>query len=449
MGSNAETDPNYWKIIFNRGVDEYHAGDMEKAVVTLQGVAVALKRSHPEDFLDLADCYYLISLCLENIPERKKESLEYALKVVAFRQKQESISVALGDAHFHVGDLYFDFGNYEKALDSTRQSISIRQKVDRGVVALAEAVSMEGTILVSMDRHAESAVALRKAIELYESTKDFHQNLGRVYHNMCMALTQQENGEQNLRNGILYLRKAITVFEAVPEDSDDDRFSGDLADCYSEMVGLLERAGDSDEASKFYNKHRMLIGKRHIRTSSHLERPPKRARTTGEKDGFVFISHTGQDLSSMHFAAHLSESLQQLEIKYFYDTQTILPGDFWKEKIETSVEDCRLFVCILSPKYFQRFWCLKELHLALQSQKKILPVYLEGGPPKVDSNFRKLLLESIGGKASETDLEDWANSVRRLDEIQAIRNYSTAKDAQLEMKTKTVGRILEILRQAD
>ena len=168
-------------------------------------------------------------------------------------------------------------------------------------------------------------------------------------------------------------------------------------------------------------------------------------------DSAAFISHTGQDPAAGNFAAHLHDKLEDQDMLHFYDGLSIEPGEEWKERIRSEVEKCAVFVAILSPTYFQRYWCMHELDLAFRHGRHIFPVYY--GPhgrkdlPSDKDEFISHFAEEE--RADQDELERWWNNVRRLPEKHDIRMSSFAykKDAEVLLKNFVVRELRKLLEQ--
>lgn len=102
-----------------------------------------------------------------------------------------------------------------------------------------------------------------------------------------------------------------------------------------------------------------------------------RGAVMARQGGLVFLSHTGQDEIARNFAAYLCHSCEKLaNIRCLYDVN-IPPGFLFEKCIRESVKTCRVFVAILSPTYFSRYWCMHELDLALLSNRPVLPIFYQ------------------------------------------------------------------------
>ena len=91
----------------------------------------------------------------------------------------------------------------------------------------------------------------------------------------------------------------------------------------------------------------------------------------------VFISHANADKAS--YVDDLKNSLDKLNIRIFYDKDTLEWGDNWKNKILEGVEKAEFAIIVISEIFFGREWTEKELTDFLNrqnrnGQKIILPI---------------------------------------------------------------------------
>jgi hypothetical protein len=106
----------------------------------------------------------------------------------------------------------------------------------------------------------------------------------------------------------------------------------------------------------------------HIKQTKH-QKPSQAKKYT------IFLGHTGQDSTASNFAAFLSHECKREQVSCFYDAGSICPGIFYDACIQDAVKTCEVFISILSPTYFKRYWCMHELDLAIQADRHILPVF--------------------------------------------------------------------------
>ncbi|XP_057817412.2 disease resistance protein Roq1-like isoform X1 [Cryptomeria japonica] len=88
----------------------------------------------------------------------------------------------------------------------------------------------------------------------------------------------------------------------------------------------------------------------------------------------VFINHRGPDVKQT-LAIHLYNSLEQLGIRTFLDSQEKELGDSFPSTIQTAISSASIHIAIFSKGYADSAWCLAELVLMLESQAKIIPLF--------------------------------------------------------------------------
>jgi hypothetical protein len=82
----------------------------------------------------------------------------------------------------------------------------------------------------------------------------------------------------------------------------------------------------------------------------------KHQKPTQAKKYTIFLGHTGQDSTASNFAAFLSDVCKREQVSCFYDADSIRPGIFYDACIQDAVKTCEVFISILSPTYFERYW---------------------------------------------------------------------------------------------
>lgn len=140
----------------------------------------------------------------------------------------------------------------------------------------------------------------------------------------------------------------------------------------------------------------------------------------------VFISYRREDGATA--ARLLCDALERRQINTFFDKVTIGKGDF-DVSIRGHLEAAHNFVLIVSPAMFanglkddgtydqekiERDWVCKEIILALDLKKEIIPVFVNGM-----SSFPKKLPELVSksAKASGGNKEDYRETLRKKNGI--------------------------------
>ncbi|GLJ33322.1 hypothetical protein SUGI_0670360 [Cryptomeria japonica] len=93
----------------------------------------------------------------------------------------------------------------------------------------------------------------------------------------------------------------------------------------------------------------------------------------------VFINHRGPDVKGT-LATQFYNSLEQLGIRAFLDSQEKELGNSFPSTIETAIRSAKVHIAIFSQRYAESPWCLAELVLMLESKAKIIPVFCEVEP---------------------------------------------------------------------
>lgn len=91
----------------------------------------------------------------------------------------------------------------------------------------------------------------------------------------------------------------------------------------------------------------------------------------------LFLSHASKD--KLTFVEKLKAALDRLNIKIFYDKDSIKWGDKWKQRIMDGVANAEFAIIVISENFFGREWTEKELNELLNrqndsGQKIILPL---------------------------------------------------------------------------
>jgi hypothetical protein len=101
----------------------------------------------------------------------------------------------------------------------------------------------------------------------------------------------------------------------------------------------------------------------------------------------VFISHTGSDDIGRVFAASiLQPALEAAGLMTYIDHANLQLGCAWPSELVKAAATSAVFVVVLTQSYPTRFWCLRELDIALHghpdhptggAKPYIIPVYLQ------------------------------------------------------------------------
>ncbi len=101
----------------------------------------------------------------------------------------------------------------------------------------------------------------------------------------------------------------------------------------------------------------------------------------------IFISYRRD--GGLESAKYLHSQLQE-DYEVFFDMESLRSGKF-DDNIETAIVECTDFLLILSPNIFDRFaedgdWIFRELSLALEHDKNLIPIFLPNfTEPKIEN----------------------------------------------------------------
>lgn len=88
----------------------------------------------------------------------------------------------------------------------------------------------------------------------------------------------------------------------------------------------------------------------------------------------IFISYKSEE---QKHALWLRSILEAKGYSCWLDTSCIPGGSSYAEKIPTAIEECRIFIILLSQQSQSSIWVRKELDIALNCEKVIMPFMLE------------------------------------------------------------------------
>ncbi|KAG6726904.1 hypothetical protein I3842_02G103000 [Carya illinoinensis] len=157
----------------------------------------------------------------------------------------------------------------------------------------------------------------------------------------------------------------------------------------------------------------------------------------------VFINHRGPD-TQRNISGLLHDHLLRHGLRPFLDYRNLKAGEKLQEKINTAIRDCKVGVLVFSPRYCESFWCLHELALLMEYQKRVVPIFYNVKP----SQLRVEDIHNNGtGRVSEKDLERFSRALGEAKNIVGLcfdssRGYwsefiRSASDAIIEQIDKS------------
>ena len=144
----------------------------------------------------------------------------------------------------------------------------------------------------------------------------------------------------------------------------------------------------------------------------------------------VFISYSSYDRDRV---MPVVESLRSSGISVWVDEGNIHAADLWSEQIVQAIADCRVMVVMLSQNSTDSHNVVKEVMLASEQKKALLPVYLEPAniPAKLQYQLAGIQHLELYGQEEQQVLKDLANGLAKrgisLDTEVAPQEISTVK----------------------
>jgi hypothetical protein len=202
--------------------------------------------------------------------------------------------------------------------------------------------------------------------------------------------------------------------------------------------------------------------------------PPHLAADTSEPlQRQVFISHTGQDEDAKTFAVDiLKPKLEAAGLNTFIDFRDLEMGCEWPQELVEAATNSMVVVAVLSRSYTNRFWCMLELDLALQSRQQrgehgmrgplVIPVFYDAPDAIVDPEAIKKRwsedvephlksVEDLGPEwAWRVDASRWAGNITAMKGVlQNLRRKleSADKDEQTQLAERVVSEAVKHMPQ--
>lgn len=96
----------------------------------------------------------------------------------------------------------------------------------------------------------------------------------------------------------------------------------------------------------------------------------------------VFINHRGID-TKRTIATLLYDHFSRLNLQPFLDNKNMKPGDKLFDNIDNAIRNCKVGITVFSPNYCKSYFCLHELALIMESNKKVIPIFCDIKPSQL------------------------------------------------------------------
>jgi hypothetical protein len=144
----------------------------------------------------------------------------------------------------------------------------------------------------------------------------------------------------------------------------------------------------------------------------------------------VFISYSSFDRDRV---MPVVDSLRSKRISVWVDEGNIHAADLWSEQIVQAIADCQVMVVMLSQNSTDSHNVVKEVMLASEQKKALLPVYLEPSdvPAKLQYQLAGIQHLELYGQDDEQVLKDLENGLAKhgisLDGEASKQQFTTVK----------------------
>jgi predicted nucleotide-binding protein len=97
-----------------------------------------------------------------------------------------------------------------------------------------------------------------------------------------------------------------------------------------------------------------------------------------KKNVFISYNHSNENIDSIRAVAN---KLNNMGLKIWFDQNEIKPGDSITKKINDAIDNSSYVIVLVSPKDKDSNWATKELNLAVNKGKRIIPVMINNATP--------------------------------------------------------------------
>ena len=122
----------------------------------------------------------------------------------------------------------------------------------------------------------------------------------------------------------------------------------------------------------------------------------------------VFLSHASLDKET---ATTLKNNLSQYDIDLFLAHDDIDAGEYWDEALYDEIQNCDIFMVLLSENYHVGTYTDQEIGMGLAHGKNIIPISIDGTKPY--GFISSIQSTHIGNIENITDIEKIAELVRK------------------------------------
>lgn len=133
---------------------------------------------------------------------------------------------------------------------------------------------------------------------------------------------------------------------------------------------------------------------------------------SSKNDSFVFISYSSKE---RELAEEVKNILEKNSIRWWMAPHSIPPGSDYGYEIPNAIDECKVFLLILSVASQKSKWVPKEVKMAIDSGKIIVPFHIDGGD--INRQFKFYLCDSQIISANNRMEDAYNELVKRMDNI--------------------------------
>eukprot|EP00898_Chlorokybus_atmophyticus_P004753 jgi/Chlat1/5279/Chrsp35S05191 len=112
------------------------------------------------------------------------------------------------------------------------------------------------------------------------------------------------------------------------------------------------------------------------------------AQQAAREEGYdVFLCHRGPD-TKRTFSAWLNRELKRQKLRVFFDDRILCMGDLASVEMDSAMRTAKCGIVVLSPQFFESYWCMKELRVFLD-RGNCMPACYHITPDDIDAEAIK------------------------------------------------------------
>ncbi|KAG0582737.1 hypothetical protein KC19_3G081900 [Ceratodon purpureus] len=148
----------------------------------------------------------------------------------------------------------------------------------------------------------------------------------------------------------------------------------------------------------------------------------------------VFLNHRGPDVKAT-FVAHLEEALRCAGFRPFLDARSLMKGNPALQSIDQALDMANVHVAVVSKRYAESKYCLKELVAMMRSGKPVIPVFYDVEPVDLrwveNGPFAGAFEKHKSRGRTATKLQEWRDALQALSEVTGFRSADYKRDEAL------------------